>query len=84
MWERTRLQVSNFNLLTLLGRWFNRNEKETMETTQQASSGTQYYQRVEGDWLAEDPRSWYCGPLEVFTQSQTTFIGGSEDTLEEA
>ena len=30
------------------------------------SISSPYYKRVEGDWLAEDPNSWYQGPLEVF------------------
>jgi|TARA_B100000035_G_scaffold54495_2_gene42912 hypothetical protein len=29
-----------------------------------------YSRRVEGDWLAEDPNSWYYGPLEFFEETQ--------------
>ena len=78
MWEQIRSQVSNSNLLQKIwDRWFT-HEKETMEEAQFAQGGTPYASRIEGDWLSQDPRSWYYGPLEVFTQPQTTFVGGSE------
>ena len=69
MWEQIRSQVSNSNLLQKIwDRWFT-HEKETMEEAQFAQGGTPYASRIEGDWLSQDPRSWYYGPLEVFTQN---------------
>ena len=68
MWEQIRSQVSNSNLLQKIwNRWYN-NETKKMEEAQSAPGGTPYARRVEGDWLSQDPRSWYYGPLEVFTQ----------------
>ena len=78
MWEQIRSQVSNSNLLQKIwDRWFT-NETKEMEEAQFAPGGTPYANRIEGDWLSPDPRSWYYGPLEVFTQTETTFVGGPE------
>lgn len=29
-----------------------------------------FSRRVKGDWLSEDPNSWYYGPLEVFEETE--------------
>ena len=52
-------------------------EKPTIESRPSEVEGldeiritSPYYRRVEGDWLSEDPNSWYQGPLEVFEETE--------------
>jgi len=54
-------------LSSKITRWINHlNEKKAVEET----SEVPLYGRVEGDWCAEDPRSWYQGPLILLEETQ--------------
>jgi|MDTE01.2.fsa_nt_gb hypothetical protein len=68
MWKQILSVISNFRKPP-------KDEQEMEETTC-------YARRVEGDWLAEDPNSWYYGPLEFFTQTEERVEEESEEKTE--
>jgi len=72
MSNKILLQNLSYDLFTkVLHRWFKRLHEvsEKMEPQEVVS-------RVEGDWLCQDPRSWYKGALIFPTFSE----GGFEET----
>lgn len=61
MWRQALLAVFNFK---------NRNKHVEEEVEKTREVGTIYARRSKGDWCAEDPNSWYYGPLEFFEESE--------------
>ena len=54
-------------LSSKITRWIpHLNAKKKVEETREVP----LFRRVEGDWCAEDPRSWYQGPLILLEETQ--------------
>lgn len=69
MSNKTLLQNLSYDLFTkVLHRWFKRLHEVSKEMEPQ-----EVVSRVEGDWLCQDPRSWYKGALIFPTFSEGGF-----------
>lgn len=74
MSNKILLQNLSYDLFTkVLHRWFKRLHEVSEGMEPQEVEPQEVVSRVEGDWLCQDPRSWYKGALIFPTFSEGGF-----------